>query len=289
MSDTHAAERSRLLNKHRDAERTLQKELKKKKGPAKEAAQQQYDELLEKQKAELEEFDRGAAPAAGSGSGAKPAAATAAANPKAAARFPVLQWSDLSKKELEEESCKRGLGRKGNREDLITRLVVYSQEQERRLAKSGEAPADDDDEEESKPAARPLARPPPPTRKPRPGDKAADSDGDDDDEDDEDEESGDDLNMTEEQKIEAEKQYKREQMLVDSVARLLSDHPSGIPLDDLPSRLIAMGVLRDASMLEAPEKFGYKTLDELFNSQPAQRLRFDKATRTILPPRVAHK
>lgn len=47
--------------------------------------------------------------------------------------YPEGNWSSLSKKELEMEAHKRGLGRKGNREELITKLMVFHTDQRRKI------------------------------------------------------------------------------------------------------------------------------------------------------------
>lgn len=78
-------------------------------------------------------------------------------------------------------------------------------------------------------------------------------------------------------------------LTLQSVAKLIrTPNTTKITLDELPDVLIAAGVLRDKANL-APAKFGYKTLEELFDSQPEKLFHFDKATRTILPPQATTK
>merc|ERR1719207_514433 len=96
-------ERSKLLNKHIQDRKELEKDVKKKKGAHKEAAQEKLDALLAKQAEELAAFD------AEQGTGAKPEKKeepkeeVAAAPPPVAGAYPAdvreRNWNGLSKTE----------------------------------------------------------------------------------------------------------------------------------------------------------------------------------------------
>lgn len=47
--------------------------------------------------------------------------------------FPERNWSSLGKKELEIEVVKRGLGKKGNREELVTKLMIFQTDQKKKV------------------------------------------------------------------------------------------------------------------------------------------------------------
>ncbi|KAH3756835.1 hypothetical protein Pelo_11334 [Pelomyxa schiedti] len=303
-------DRVKLLHRHSEEQRAALKDLKRKKGALRDAAQVKYDELLSRHQAELEEFERtnaatatttAAQPstttssAATTSSATKPASSAVTSTPAvdpATTKFPVLKWGDLSRTELAEECVKRGLGKKGSKEELTTRLVIFSQEQAKMKFP---APA-----KVSKPAAatgaaatpsKPAASTPPPSASAaksdsKPVKKSEESEDDDSEEgsdDSEDDDSDESDELTEEEKAELERQHKRKNLLLLTISDLLKTHSSGISLDDLPDILIAAGVLRDKANL-APEKFGYKSLAEMFKAQPRQILVFDSASNRILPP-----
>merc|ERR1712039_673518 len=96
----------------------------------KEAAEKELAELDSKHEAELVEFDQGHG--LGGGGGGEAAVAKEAPAPaftaKDAQKFRDRNWSGLSKKELEEECVNRGLGKKGSKEDLIQKLIVFQQD-----------------------------------------------------------------------------------------------------------------------------------------------------------------
>lgn len=47
--------------------------------------------------------------------------------------FSERNWSSLGKKELEVEAVKRGLSKKGNREELVTKLVIFHTDQKKKV------------------------------------------------------------------------------------------------------------------------------------------------------------
>lgn len=80
--------------------------------------------------AELVEFDKGQGLPGKEAAEEKPAAPAAAASE--GQNFRDRQWAGLSKKELEEACSERGLGKKGSKEDLVQKLIIFHQERRRR-------------------------------------------------------------------------------------------------------------------------------------------------------------
>lgn len=109
--------------------RAIEKELKKKKLPGKqrEALEERLEKLEEEHEIALNEYDiqqglkkESAAP--------KPVKEEKAAPTEEDVTGDIEErnWSSLSKKELEEECSKRGLSKKGGKEDLVSRLNLYT-------------------------------------------------------------------------------------------------------------------------------------------------------------------
>lgn len=48
--------------------------------------------------------------------------------------FSERNWTSLGKKELEIEAAKRGLGKQGNREKLVTKLMIFHTDQKKKVA-----------------------------------------------------------------------------------------------------------------------------------------------------------
>eukprot|EP00727_Mastigamoeba_balamuthi_P007356 m51a1_g3240 hypothetical protein (315) ;mRNA; r:125342-126286 len=309
MADAQA-ERSRLLNKQHAEEQASLKDLKKKKGMLHDAAQKKHDELLARHAAELAEFDAahggGSAPVAAAPAHAAPHGAAAAAGPRKA--LAARAWnSDMSKKDLEEACAARGLGKKGGKEDLITRLVLYDQEHKGSAAAAAASDEESDESGDEAPQAgakwaaapgkataaakKPQAQPQQQQQQQQQAAKKSDSEeegSDEDDDDDDDDDSSDEegqKEMTEEEKQEAERQYKREKFLQQAIAKLLKEHDEGIDLADLAGLLIEAGALRDASNL-APEKFGYKSMEQMMRRQPEALLCYDRQRQKIFPPKA---
>jgi hypothetical protein len=243
MSEVQA-ERSRLLNRQKKDRTELEKDVKKKKGALKETAQAKLDQLEADHARELSEFDL----SHGLASGAQPDAPVAAA-PSKRSKLPTdLEWSELSKKELQEECAQREISKGGGKEDLVTRLICWAAEETARRANTGD---DEDDESESS------------------------------DEEEEDEfDSDSDLpDMTDDQKVEAEKQYKRELIVRKAILHLFeSRFPEGFPLDDLPDVLARIKVVNFK-----PESLGYATLHEFARKQPRDAIYYDKGIRFLKP------
>eukprot|EP00931_Biecheleriopsis_adriatica_P102521 TRINITY_DN7747_c0_g1_i2.p1 TRINITY_DN7747_c0_g1~~TRINITY_DN7747_c0_g1_i2.p1 ORF type:complete len:211 (-),score=77.44 TRINITY_DN7747_c0_g1_i2:195-827(-) len=137
MEAAHA-ERSKLVQRQKQQRQELEKKIKKLKGAMKEAAQKELDELEEKHEAELAEFD-GSKGVAGAASASKEEPEEKAISAEDAKKFRERNWSGLSKKELEEECVLRGLGKKGSKEDLIQKLIIFQQELKSKTAAGGYA------------------------------------------------------------------------------------------------------------------------------------------------------
>mmetsp|Transcript_34703 Transcript_34703/g.81021 ORF Transcript_34703/g.81021 Transcript_34703/m.81021 type:complete len:266 (-) Transcript_34703:155-952(-) len=258
-------ERSKLVQRQKQERQELEKKVKKLKGAMKEAAQKELEELEKKHEAELTEFDAGkgvggseaSTKAAKSEEAAKGSSSDAAAD---AADFRERHWSSLSKKELEEECALRGIGKKGSKEELITKLTIFHQEL---ATKASTKQATDGAEAPSAPKAE------------------DDDDEDGDDEDDSEDEDDDDENDAPVDEEEMEKQFKREQAVQKAVKHLLKVKcPEGFPASEFVEKLASVNVSNFA-----PEKLGYKTIEKFLKSQPEKVLRYDKKQQMVLPPR----
>lgn len=130
--------RSQLINEHVQEVRAIEKELKKKKLPAKqrETLEQKLAEAHEQHEARLAAFDskQGTGKARGK-DGADgvppPPAATGTASGVGGAEMneeflEERSWGSLSKTDLSEECRKRGLSAKGTKEDLVSRLNIFT-------------------------------------------------------------------------------------------------------------------------------------------------------------------
>lgn len=246
------AERSRLLNRQKKDRTDLEKDVKKKKGALKTAAQAQLDQLEADQARELAEFDKSHGLAAQDES--SPADAIAKVK-----RLPMdIPWIDLSKKELMEECAVRGISKGGGKEDLVTRLICWAAEEKARRTTAGEPLEDgDEDDQESVHSS---------------DEDSVSSDGEDDDI----------ADMSEEQKQEAEKQYKRELIVRKAILHLFeTKFPDGFPLDELPEYLARIKVVNFR-----PETLGYSSLHEFARKQPREAIFYDKGHRFLKP---AHK
>ena len=250
MADTQA-ERSRLLNRQKKDRTELEKDVKKKKGAMKTAAQAQLEELESAQAAELAEFDKVnglAGPESPSKEAIKPAPTVVSKN------LPTdIEWADLSKKELQEECALRGLSKGGGREELVTRLICWVGDVQ--ANGGGEQSGTDEDDDD-------------------------DEDDEDEDSEDEDGDESDDMpDMTEEQKSLAEKQYKRELIVRKAIVHLFeSKFPEGFPLDDLPEYLARIKVVNFK-----PETLGYSSLHEFARKQPREAIFYDKGLKWLKP------
>ena len=246
------AERSRLLNRQKKDRSDLEKEVKKKKGALKAAAQAQLDQLEADQARELAEFDK----SHGLSADASPEDDAPAETTRKMKKLPLdVPWNDLSKKELMEECAIRGISKGGGKEELVTRLICWVAEEKARRAAAGDAEDADDSESEHS------------------------SDNDSVTSEDEEDDIPD---MTDEQKLEAEKQYKRELIVRKAILHLFeSKFPDGFPLDELPEYLARIKVTNFR-----PESLGYSSLHEFARKQPREAIFYDKGIRYLKP---AHK
>merc|ERR1712151_1408299 len=157
--------------------------------------------------------------------------------------FRERQWAGLSKKELEEECIMRSLGKKGSKEDLIQKLIIFHQDLKSSGAASSSSAA------KSKPAAKADS------------DEEDDEEDDDEDEDDEDESDEDPIEVSPE---EAAKQFEREKLVRKGIRMILKPDgqaPDGFPVAELAERLANINLKGFA-----PEKMGYKTVDKFLKS-----------------------
>eukprot|EP00931_Biecheleriopsis_adriatica_P102520 TRINITY_DN7747_c0_g1_i1.p1 TRINITY_DN7747_c0_g1~~TRINITY_DN7747_c0_g1_i1.p1 ORF type:complete len:263 (-),score=120.30 TRINITY_DN7747_c0_g1_i1:10-798(-) len=260
MEAAHA-ERSKLVQRQKQQRQELEKKIKKLKGAMKEAAQKELDELEEKHEAELAEFD-GSKGVAGAASASKEEPEEKAISAEDAKKFRERNWSGLSKKELEEECVLRGLGKKGSKEDLIQKLIIFQQELKSKTAAGGYAASS----------------------APQAPDKEDDDDEDDEeDEEDEDSEDEDDDDEDEQQEVDAEemeRQGKREKAVQKALRFLLKEKcPDGFALAELVEKLEMVNVKGFAT-----EKLGYKTIEKFVRGQPEAVLRYRRKEQQILPP-----
>ncbi|CAE7358060.1 dnajc27 [Symbiodinium natans] len=270
MEAVHA-ERSKLVQRQKQQRQELEKKIKKLKGAMKEAAQKEMDELEQQHEAELTKFDANKGVAEGPGKEVA-AEADAASILQDAKKFRDRNWSGLSKKELEEECVARGLGKKGSKEDLVQKLIIFQQELTSKLAAA----------EEAKPSqgyaaqAAPVA-----SDKSAKGSKDEDDEDEDEDDDDEDDDDDDEDDDDEVDAEEMERQGKREKAIQKAMRFLLTEKcPDGFLLSELVEKLEMVNVRGFA-----PEKLGYKTTEKFVRRQPEAVLRYRKKDQMILPPR----
>ena len=248
------AERSRLLNRQKKDRTDLEKDVKKKKGALKTAAQAQLDQLEADQVRELAEFDKAHGLAE---DGVAPAVDVVEPRRK---KLPMdVPWNDLSKKELMEECSIRGISKGGGKEELVTRLICWAAEEKNRRLNAGESLEDDDIEDDESVHSS--------------DEDSVSSEG----------ENDDDIpDLSEEQKLEAEKQYKRELIVRKAILHLFeTKFPDGFPLDELPEYLARIKVTNFR-----PESLGYSSLHEFARKQPREAIFYDKGERFLKP---AHK
>lgn len=266
MSDDPHAERSKLLNRQKKERTELEKDVKKKKGALKEAAQAKLDELDEQHAAELKEFDSSHKTGGGGGGGyasskppeapAPPEEKPASSSKKGDSSIRERNWSGLSKKELEEECTKRGIGKKGSKEELVVKLTCYHVQT--KSSEASEAPPNKPEKEDE-----------------------PESEDDDEDEEEEDDEEEEEDPAAAKDPDEAEKQFKREQAVGKAIKLLLTKHfPDGFKLDELPEKLSSVNVKNFS-----PQICGYSTLDRFVRKQPEKILRYKKSAQMILPPK----
>lgn len=189
--------------------------------------------------------------------------------------FPDRQWNGLSKKELEEACKERGVGKGGNKEELVVKLINFHSEQKLRAKEATEkaaadrpapakkAPAADSDEEDSE--------------------EEEDSSSSEEEEDDDDEEGDDDeeSDVEEVSNEEVEKQHLRTKAIQKGIKYLLEKKcPDGFKVSELAEKLASINVKGFA-----PEKCGYKTVEKFVKGQPAALLHYSKTKEMIKPPK----
>ena len=243
-------------------------------------AQKKYDELVEKHEKELKAFDEEHGLTKG-GSGTNKTNETVVNTTTSAtstsSKIKEKKWNDLSKKELEEECGLRGISKKGGKEELITRLVMWTQEQQTKPVQIPTTTTNTSNptttSSNTTTTTTTPTNPQPTTtssnqttnqsKKNSVSSSSSKSDSniktskteikqEDDDEEDEDDDEEEDSEsseeeekseMSEEQKVEAEKQFKREQIVRKALkAILLQKYPKGFAVDKLAEKLLESNV-----------------------------------------------
>ncbi|CEL99431.1 unnamed protein product [Vitrella brassicaformis CCMP3155] len=275
-------ERSLLRTKHANELKELEKDVKKKKGAMKEAAQKKLEDAEERHAKELAEFDKQRG-----GGGGKPSAASASASSSSSSKdqpkngtassssssaalamkvFPDANWSGLSNSELQAACEERGISKKGKKEDLISRLMQFHQSQAARLR---EQEGGGQGQQQQQQASRAAG-----------GDENGGMDKDDDDDD----------PKSQAEIEESERQYKRELVMRKALRAVLNKHAQklaadgvtedpGIPIDELCERFAAIKVRNFR-----PELLGYTTVEEFVDSQPDGLVFYDKKAKRLYPP-----
>ncbi|KAL7068595.1 hypothetical protein ACR3K2_09340 [Cryptosporidium serpentis] len=127
MNNYHQ-EKSKIIQQHREEVRALEKEIKNKKGILKQQYQKNLEAVLKRQEEELQKFE---AQYNYESTKTKQSFKNTIydTNIKPIILHEEKQWSSLSKTELESECRLRGLNSKGSREDLVTRLYIFTTDQ----------------------------------------------------------------------------------------------------------------------------------------------------------------
>ncbi|CAK9012503.1 Inorganic diphosphatase [Durusdinium trenchii] len=267
-------ERSKLVQRQKQQRQELEKKIKKLKGALKESAQKDLEALEQQHEADLASFD-------GKGGEGKDAIKkdgedkdiSTSAPSQDMKKFRDRNWSGLSKKELEEECTARGLGKKGSKEDLVQKLIVFQQELASKVASEAKESGKGGYTSSGVQAAEEAVI-------------VQDDEEDDEEEDDEEEEEEDDDDDEDEDgeqvdREEMERQGKREKAIQKAIQFLLKQKcQDGFPLNELVSKLEMVNVKGFA-----PEKLGYKTLEKFVRGQPEAVLRYRKQDQMVLPPK----
>ncbi|OII73674.1 uncharacterized protein cubi_03472 [Cryptosporidium ubiquitum] len=142
MSGNYHQERSRLIQQHKEEIKSIEKEIKSKRGVLKEQYQRHLEEAQKRHQEEMKEFEtkygneeekvkKGNKPVALSSSSKE----AEGCNSGKTVLYEERQWNSLSKSELEIECKLRGLNSKGGKEDLVTRLFIFTADQKSKLSK----------------------------------------------------------------------------------------------------------------------------------------------------------
>eukprot|EP01057_Protomagalhaensia_wolfi_P000377 Protomagalhaensia_wolfi_Nauph_80__376@NODE_1208_length_1658_cov_22_457072_g928_i0_p1_GENE_NODE_1208_length_1658_cov_22_457072_g928_i0NODE_1208_length_1658_cov_22_457072_g928_i0_p1_ORF_typecomplete_len322_score67_21SAP/PF02037_27/0_00013SAP/PF02037_27/7_3e03Efg1/PF10153_9/0_007Efg1/PF10153_9/5_3e03LETM1/PF07766_13/0_019OSTHTH/PF12872_7/0_026Chorion_2/PF03964_15/0_023Chorion_2/PF03964_15/2_5e03DUF755/PF05501_11/3_1e03DUF755/PF05501_11/0_031DUF755/PF05501_11/50TEX12/PF15219_6/4_9_NODE_1208_length_1 len=296
--DAHV-KRSQLINEYLQEARAIEKDLKKKKLPAKqkETLEAKLDTLREEHEQRLAEFDE-----AQGITSAKAAKLTDADKAKTSATDPAVfeerSWGSLSKRELEEECIRRGLTRKGAKEDLVSRLTIFTLDHKAQKARSGEPddvpliPAKAPIKYETVIPQGPTTKPDyrnknkklwkrrgPPTKSKRTSSSSSsgsDSEAESSDAAPEAAPQGEDPENEERQK-----QLKREAIIQNVLGSILKKYTKGIPIQEMPEYLERFRVQNFS-----PAALGYADVEEWISRQPRDVLHVDKKTLLVYPPRV---
>ncbi|KAH8740661.1 hypothetical protein FG386_002623 [Cryptosporidium ryanae] len=143
MNNCYHQERSRLIQKHKEEIKLMEKEIKSKKGILKERLQNKLEHILERHQKEVEEFEsRHVCDSKPRKDGKLTGDDNSEINGShnKIILFEERHWNSLSKSELESECKLRGINSKGSKEDLVTRLFVFTADQKSKLNSLSEVP-----------------------------------------------------------------------------------------------------------------------------------------------------
>lgn len=270
-----------MIQRQKSERQELEKKLKKLKGAMREATQSELDGLEAKHQAELAEFDLKVGTDKATPEGKKESKESKKDGKKESKKEPEApkpkksnkelpeirnrQWSGLSKKELEEECVLRGIGKKGGKEDLITKLTIYHQDLLIAEKEKKKAALENDDEEEQDSEEE---------------EEEEEEDEEESEDEDEDDDESDDDEAPEVSPEEMEKQAKREKMMQKAIRHLLTEKfPDGFPLAEFEDRLASINVRGFT-----PQNCGYTTVEKFIKGQPSALLKYKKKSQMILPP-----
>lgn len=141
MNGNYHQERSRLIQQHKEEIKSIEKEIKSKKGTLKKQYQEQLEEAHKRHEEKMKEFESkygNEEDKAKKGSKAANLSSSSGGegcNLGKTVVYEERQWNSLSKSELEMECKLRGLNSKGGKEDLVTRLFIFTADQKSKLSK----------------------------------------------------------------------------------------------------------------------------------------------------------
>eukprot|EP01054_Gregarina_sp_Poly1_P001577 Gregarina_sp_Poly_1__1576@NODE_139_length_13109_cov_53_487809_g124_i0_p5_GENE_NODE_139_length_13109_cov_53_487809_g124_i0NODE_139_length_13109_cov_53_487809_g124_i0_p5_ORF_typecomplete_len320_score56_85SAP/PF02037_27/2_3e03SAP/PF02037_27/7_8e05SAP/PF02037_27/6_6e03OSTHTH/PF12872_7/0_00033SbsC_C/PF18058_1/0_052_NODE_139_length_13109_cov_53_487809_g124_i068987857 len=288
--DAHV-KRSQLINEHLQECRAIEKDLKKKKLPTKqkEMLEARLETLREAHEKRLAEFDA----AQGTGRTLRPVVPDEPPSGNRSTGEEVIfedrSWSSLSKRELEDECQRRALSRKGGKEDLVSRLTVFSLDQKSKAARTAgpvtkpseprtikyetvvsQGPSTKQDYRNKNKKLWKRRGPPKAQRKTSSSSGSSDEGS-----------GAEDSGAAEEIDEERVKQLKREMLVQNALAVILKKYSKGIKLDDIPMYLEKAKVVNFT-----PTALGYSSLEEWISNQPKDILHIEKKSLLIYPPRI---
>lgn len=140
MNGNYHQERSRLIQQQKEEVKSIEKEIRSKKGILKEQCQKKLEETLKRHEEEIKEFESNYGNDEGKKKKSNKTAISSASGGEGnllgkTVLYEERQWNSLSKSELEAECKLRGLNSKGSKENLVTRLFIFTADQKSKLSK----------------------------------------------------------------------------------------------------------------------------------------------------------